>query len=110
MKCNQCEFIMIVDNDVYKFRLYPKVDYLEVSVYTRPDAISPALDKEVVVKNRYFTEDRLEDLKAELIRQISELPAKELFAILCVDLDGGYNITEEQIFEIQDNEDEEKQV
>jgi hypothetical protein len=95
---------MIVDNDVYKFRLYPKVDYLEVSVYTRPDAIPSTLDKEKVVKNRYFTEERLEGLKAELIRQISELPAKELFAILCVDLDGGYNITEEQIFEIQDDE------
>lgn len=101
---------MIVDNDVYKYRLYPKVDYLEISVYTRPNVISPALDKEEVVKEKYFTEQRLEDLKAELIRQISELPAKELFAILCVDLDGGYNITEEQIFEIQDNEDEEKQV
>ena len=99
---------MIIDNDVYKYRLYPKVEYLEVSVYTRPDVIPHALDKEEVVKKKYFTEQRLEDLKADLIRKISDMPAKELFDISCADLDGGYNITEEQIFEIKDNE--EKQV
>lgn len=45
---------MMVDNDVYKYRLYPTVDYLEISVYTRPNVISPALDKEKSREGKVF--------------------------------------------------------
>ena len=84
-----------VDNNVFKFRLYLDRDFTEIedTVYTHPE-IHDA-DK---VKAAYYDEARIEEYKNRIIEKIRK--TKNPFTIQLADLDGGYNVTEEELFEM----------
>ena len=94
----------IVDNDVFVFGVEPNYSYIheDVYVYMHPDDVKEIRrrteDDEGEVQRLYFDAERCEKMKQELIDKIQAVNATELFAISCTDLDGGYNITEEQLF------------
>ena len=54
--------------------------------------------QENLVQERYFTQQKIDELKLKFIQKIQE--CKNPFNIYCVDRDGGYNITEEQLFNL----------
>jgi hypothetical protein len=83
-------------------------DSIEETVYTKPlpdivanhnveyfDAIKEKIN---FVEKKYFTKDKIEELKEIFIRKIRE--SENPFNIYCVDKDGGYNVTEDQLFDI----------
>lgn len=97
-----------VDNDVFRFRISLADDSIEETVYTKPlpeivaisnveyfDAVMKKID---FVEKKYFTKDKIEELKEIFIRKIRE--SENPFNILCVDMDGGYNVTEDQLFDV----------
>lgn len=97
-----------VDNDVFRFTLRLKDDYQDLTVYTNPspkewnDDYDPSLtlDKmEDMVEKAYFTPERIEELKEKLIEDIRK--SENPFYISCTDVDGGYNVTKEELFHIQ---------
>ena len=96
-----------VDNDVFKFRIQLKNVAIEKTVYTTPFPDIPifASDEDIeeesrreqtLVKEKYFTKERIEELKQYFINQIQN--SDNPFYIACVDTDSGYNVTEEQLF------------
>lgn len=104
-----------VDNEVFKFRLYLKndLDCMEIPVYTKPRP-EPA-DDEVIdedafweehrryeqkVQDKYFTKEKIAAMKQVFIERI--MAEENPFDICCVDYDGGYNVTEEQLFNMED--------
>ena len=99
-----------VDNDVWKYRVSLKwgFDDKDVVVYTKrfPDPIFISEDdfekeckrQEDLVQEKYFTKERIEELKQEFIKRIQE--CENPFNICCVDKDGGYNVTEDQLFSL----------
>lgn len=85
-----------VRNDVYTFLVSINLNK-EVSVYTREGAfLGKYEDDEEEVQERYFTKERIEELKREFVKKIQE--TENPFEIYCVDVDGDYNVTEDQIF------------
>lgn len=84
----------IVPNEVFTYAIYFDVCFGE-TVYVEPYKYT---DEEVAKK--YFTEDKINELKAKVIQKIVNEPNP--FVINCVDEDGGYNITEEEIFKMED--------
>lgn len=99
-----------VDNDVFKFRCTLKwelSDYDEY-VYTRPfpdvllhddEAIyNRHCEEEMLVESKYFTKQKIEELKTMFIKRIQE--SENPFNICCVDRDGNYNVTEDELFDI----------
>ena len=103
-----------VDNDVFRYRVSLKSDFIDenITIYTKPFPDFP-LDKyesdeqvqqfydsqENLVQERYFTQQKIDELKLKLIQKIQE--CKNPFNICCVDRDGGYNVTEEQLFDLK---------
>ena len=104
-----------VDNDVFVFRISLK-DELEldkITVYTKPFPDIPLLGKscneedwykeynkqEDLVQEKYFTQQKIDELKLKLIQKIQE--CKNPFNIYCVDRDGGYNVTEDDLFNLE---------
>ena len=99
-----------VDNDVWKYRVSLKygLEDTNVVVYTKPlpepifitekDFEKECKRQEDFVQNRYFTKEKIEELKQEFIKRIQE--CENPFNICCVDKDGGYNVTEEELFNI----------
>jgi len=113
-----------VDNDVFRFRISLKNEFEddEITIYTKPLDVNielKLLDNEWFEKNknnidesidiqtkaqkdlvqeRYFTQQKIDELKLKLIQRIQE--CKNPFNICCVDMDGGYNVTEEQLFSL----------
>jgi hypothetical protein len=94
----------IIDNDVFVFSVEPNFSYTheDVYVYMHPDDVKEIRerteDDEGEVQRLYFNAERCEKMKQELIDKIRAVDATELFTISCTALDGGYNITEEQLF------------
>ena len=116
-----------VDNDVFVFSVYLNrgFDSIEKTIYTKP-LMEDAVDKEVElrrqeakdpnadfeddvmweamkdyekkVQDKYFTPERIEELKKEFCRRIME--SENPFMISCTDTDGGYNVTEDELFDI----------
>ena len=103
-----------VDNDVFIFRISLK-DELEldnINVYTKPFPDLPLLGKscteeewykeynkqEDLVQEKYFTQQKIDELKLKLVQKIQE--CKNPFNIYCVDRDGGYNVTEDELFNL----------
>lgn len=83
-----------VPNDVYKFRIsLSLIEIDDMNVYVEPGAFDRDEKK---VKNAFFNQDRIDELKQQLIDLIME--TKNPFEIHCCDLDGGYRVTKEQIF------------
>jgi hypothetical protein len=103
-----------VDNDVWKYRIDLKNYYIEKTIYTRPFPDFP-LDEyksdeqvqkfydsqEELVQEKYFTKERIQELKDYFCKLIQE--DENPFYISCVDTDSGYNVTEDMLFNI-DNE------
>ena len=93
-----------VPNEVYKFRCTLKYDLCNAdeTVYIKPlpehlDNLS--LDEcEDLVMEKYFTQDKIDALKDKLIKMIKE--SKNPFNIHCIDVDGGYNVTEDELFNL----------
>ena len=54
--------------------------------------------QEDLVQEKYFTQKKIDELKLKLIQKIQE--CKNPFNICCVDKDGGYNVTKEQLFNL----------
>jgi hypothetical protein len=98
-----------VPNDVFRFRLTLKrgLDKLEFPVYTTPfpdegvyiDGIESEMRRqEKLVESKYFTKERINELKTQFIKRIQE--CDNPFEIFCCDRDGGYNVTKEQLFNL----------
>jgi len=99
-----------VPNDVFKFRLKlkPYIDIQNITVFTKPFPkpwndnydISKDLsleEKEKLIQNKYFTKEKIIELKQILIDNINSMDNP--FDIYCTDVDGNYNVTQEQLFE-----------
>lgn len=100
-----------VDNDVFVFRLgLPwELANLEIPIYTNPspkewnDDYNPGLTldkKEEMVEKAYFTPERIKELKQKIIKKIEECE-NPFEHISCTDVDGGYNVTEDELFYIE---------
>ena len=113
-----------VDNDVFKFRisLDSKFTNDEITIYTKPldvnielklldnewfeknkNNIDESIDSQMkaqkdLVQEKYFTQKKIDELKLKFIQRIQE--CKNPFNICCVDRDGGYNVTKEQLFNL----------
>jgi len=103
-----------VDNDVFRFKISLKseLELDDITVYTKPFPDLPLLGKEAteedwykeynkqedLVQEKYFTQQKIDELKLKLIQKIQE--CKNPFNICCVDRDGGYNVTEKQLFSL----------
>ena len=102
-----------VDNDVFKFRVRLNNDLIDedIIIYTKPFQDFPLGkyitdekvqksydDQEDLVQEKYFTQEKIDELKNRLIERIQE--CENPFNIYCVDRDGGYNVTKEQLFNL----------
>ena len=98
-----------VDNDVFVFDCALNWDLSRIdgiTIYTKPFpsegfvSTDEELDaaEETVIK-KYFTQERINELKQELIQKIQE--CENPFEICCVDTDGGYIVTEEMLFDLE---------
>ena len=94
-----------VPNEVYKFRCTLKHNLCNAdeTVYIKPlpehliDNLS--LDEcEDLVMKKYFTQQKIDELKLKLVQKIQE--SKNPFNIHCIDVDGGYNVTEDELFNL----------
>ena len=104
------EKLKYVDNDVFKYSVCLKNDSLYETVYTKPfpePPIGTATDEERhelhdrqenLVLEKYFTKEKIEELKQKFIKEIQE--SENPFDIYCVDRDGGYNVKEEELFNL----------
>jgi hypothetical protein len=103
-----------VDNDVFKFRISLKWELsdVDVTIYTKPFPDFPLGEykseeqvqnyydaQEDLVQSRYFTKERIDELKRKFIQRIQE--CENPFDISCVDRDGGYNVTEDMLFDLE---------
>jgi len=102
-----------VDNDVFRFRVSLDRNFTddEITIYTKPFPNFPIGEykseeqtqkfydaQEDLVQEKYFTQKRIDELKLKFIQKIQE--CKNPFNIFCVDRDGGYNVTEKQLFNL----------
>ena len=99
-----------VDNDVFKFRIDLKSHYIEKTIYTQPFPEYPPLgasneeyrkfydDQEDLVQEKYFTKERIQELKDYFCKLIQE--DENPFYISCVDKDSGYRVTEKDLFNL----------
>lgn len=96
-----------VDNRVYAFEpiitldmdyIYVPVDFDASEKYVDPHDLY-ADEREV--ERQYFTKERLERLKNELLKQIKETAPEDLFNIICRDTDSGWNYTREELFDLK---------
>jgi hypothetical protein len=103
-----------VDNDVFRFRISLKseLELDDITIYTKPFPDFPIGeykseeqvqkfydDQEDLVQEKYFTQQKIDELKLKLIQKIQE--CKNPFYICCVDRDGGYNVTEDNLFNLE---------
>ena len=103
-----------VPNDVFRFRISLKreLELDDITVYTKPfpdfplgkyesnEQVQKFYDsQEDLVQERYFTQQKIDELKLKLIQKIQE--CENPFNICCVDRDGGYYVTEEQLFDFE---------
>ena len=93
---------------VYKFSINPNMNILSMSerVYVKPFHIEEEDDetyhpdpREDMVKEAYFTQEKIDDLKRELIRRIEESNCP--FTIICNDYDEYYVSNDKEILEIK---------
>ena len=102
-----------VDNDVFQFRIQVDKDLFgkEITVYTKPFPDFPLgeykseeqvqkfyNDQEDLVQKKYFTKERIQELKDYFCKLIQE--DENPFYICCVDKDDGYLVTEKELFNV----------
>ena len=98
-----------VPNDVFKYRfsLKTEIDSQDITIYTKPfpkpwdkdyneSKVLTLDEQENLVQEKYFTKERIAELKQKLIEKI--MAEENPFDIYCVDADGGYRVTEDQLF------------
>lgn len=103
-----------VDNDVFRFRCSLKWELTDedITLYTKPFPDFPLGEykseeqvqnyydaQDDLVQSRYFTKERIDELKRKFIQRIQE--CENPFDISCVDRDGGYNVTEDMLFDLE---------
>ena len=103
-----------VDNDVFKYSVRLKSNFTneDITIYTKPFPDFPLgkyeSDEQVqnfydsqedLVQEKYFTQRKIDELKLKLIQKIQE--CKNPFNIYCADRDGGYNVTEDDLFNLE---------
>lgn len=101
-----------VDNDVFEFSIYLKDEFARDTevVYTKPFENNEIItDEELAwdalkkrkkyVQDKYFTKEKIAELKKKLIDKIMD--SKNPFDISCTDYDGGYNVTEDELFDLE---------
>lgn len=100
-----------VDNDVFRYRVSLKGDFIDknITIYTKPfpdpifinedDFENEYKRQEDLIQEKYFTQEKIDELKQIFIKRIQE--SKCPFDIYCVDRDGGYNVTEDQLFDVE---------
>lgn len=101
-----------VDNDVFEFSIYLKDEFSKLTevVYTKPfENENIITDEELAwdvltkrkeyVRNKYFTKEKIAELKKILIEKI--MSSENPFNISCTDYDGGYNVTEDELFDLE---------
>ncbi len=99
-----------VPNDVFVYSVQFEY-YIRIPIYVKPfpEDYSPRTDEQIekkireqedLVQSKYFTKEKIEELKEILIKKIRE--SENPFTINCVDIDGGYNVTQEQLFNLED--------
>jgi hypothetical protein len=98
-----------VDNDLFKYRVSLKcdLDLEDVTVYVKPfpqpwhKDYDPSKEmsleeKEDLIQEKYFTQEKIDELKQKFVDRI--MSEKNPFEISCVDVDSGYNVTEDKLF------------
>ena len=98
-----------VDNDVFVFDCVLKWDLSrinDITIYTKPFPSKGfvATDEELnaaeeTVIKKYFTQEKINEFKQQLIQKIQE--CENPFEICCMDMDGGYNVTEDMLFDVE---------
>jgi len=88
-----------VPNDVFRFKINLDIEMEDITVYTKPfpEDESYELCKQIV-EDKYFTQERINELKENLIKKIRE--TENPFDISCTDIDSGYNVTKEELFKL----------
>ena len=103
-----------VDNDVWVYRIELKENGIQKTIYTKSfpeyyrlsetekdkyeDSYNYWDQIEKTVKEKYFTKERIQEYKDYFCKLIQE--SDNPFNIVCIDQDGGYNVTEDQLFNI----------
>lgn len=96
-----------VPNEVFVYSVWFE-HYKRIPVYVKPfpedySLTDEQMDRQMhehedLVQSKYFTKEKIEELKEILIKKIRE--SENPFKIDCVDIDGGYNVTQEQLFDL----------
>ena len=100
-----------VPNDVFKYRVnFEK--FKEIIVYVKPFPPLPNESdlsweqikdeftrREELVKEKYFTKEKIDELKKEFIKMIEE--TENPFLIYCYDEDSEYNVSEDELFNLE---------
>lgn len=94
-----------VPNEVFIYDLYLKQDFCVTrkSVYTKPFKKHRSLGyRNGIVIGSYFTKEKIEEMKQELIQKIKD--CDDPFVYQLADHDGNYNVSEEELFIIEEEE------
>lgn len=90
--------------NVFTFHAYLKNAFIEVPIYTNIDFFGndervnkEALNAEEFVEQKYFTKERIEELKRKMCEQI--MSCDNPFDISCLDYDGDYVVEESDLLE-----------
>ena len=98
---NDCK--KYVDNNVFKFRCALKWFLVEdnITVYTKPfpDDVNEIDKQTSLVLEKYFTKEKIDELKQMFIQRIQE--CENPLDIVCVDWDRGYEVTEDKLFNVE---------
>ena len=100
-----------VPNDVFTYYIHLKseIDSEKISVYVKPfpqpwdkdydkSKEMTLEEKEDLVQEKYFSKERIAELKRRFIEKINS--EENPFDICCVDYDGDYNVTEDELFKL----------
>lgn len=93
-----------VPNKVFVFTCLLDNEFcnIEKTIYTKPFSVDKTLNERIdIVKQHYFTQEKIKELKEELINKIKN--TENPFKIFCSDVDSGYDVTEEQLFKFDEN-------
>lgn len=88
-------FSVYLSNNVIEVPIYSNIDFLGNVKYA--NAESTLNNAEEFVKQKYFTKERIEELKRKMCEQI--MSCDNPFDISCLDYDGDYVVEESDLLE-----------